>query len=339
MKAYHWIKSMLTQRGVPYEELHHRVAFTAQEVAQSEHVSGHCLAKVVIVLVDGRPVELILPASRRVVLGLVRGLLGAADIRLASEAEISNTFTDCEPGAIPPLRHWKDVLLIMDASMASTGDLVFQAGTHQDVIRLKFQDWFLLVCPLVGSFTEPEHAAHRGTFADREDVESENWEGSAKARREEARRESGLPGGGKGRWDVVELSGVYPGSGPYPEGNAVVRTPGQFVHGQVDEQGHEVEGGSGLMYLGKGVLLGGDTPAPNGSPGDQPRRSMKARELMTQPVVTVRRDTCLADVARTMVDHRAGCVPVVDGKGKLCGIITQSDFDDNQKGAPYSIEG
>jgi len=66
---------------------------------------------------------------------------------------------------------------------------------------------------------------------------------------------------------------------------------------------------------------------------------MKARDLMTQPIVTVRRETCLADVARTMVDHRAGCVPVVDGKGKLCGVITQSDFDDNQKGAPYSIEG
>jgi len=339
MATSNWVKSMLTQRGVPYEELHHRVAFTAQEVAQSEHVSGHFLAKVVIVLADGRPVELILPASRRVVLGLVRELLGTADIRLASEAEISNTFTDCEPGAIPPLRHWKDVLVLMDASMASTGDLVFQAGTHEDVIRLKFQDWFRLVGPLVGSFTEPEHAAHRGTFADREDVGSEDWEGSAEALEEEARRESGLPGGGKGRLEVVKLSGIYPGSGPYPEGNAEVRTPGQFVHGQVDEQGREVEGGSGLMYMGEGVLLGGETPAPGGSPGGQRRRSMTARELMTQPVVTVRRETCLADVARTMVDHSVGCVPVVDKKGKLCGIITQSDFDDNQKGAPYSIEG
>jgi CBS domain-containing protein len=93
------------------------------------------------------------------------------------------------------------------------------------------------------------------------------------------------------------------------------------------------------MYMGGGVLLGGDTPAPKGSPGDQRSESMKARELMTQPVVTVRQQACLADVARIMVDHSVGCVPVVDGKGKLCGIITQSDFDDNQKGAPYSIEG
>ena len=66
MATPNWIKNMLEKRGVAYEERHHRVAFTAQEVAQSEHVSGDCLAKVVVVIADGRPVELILPASRRV---------------------------------------------------------------------------------------------------------------------------------------------------------------------------------------------------------------------------------------------------------------------------------
>jgi Ala-tRNA(Pro) deacylase len=222
---------MLSEQGVPYQELHHRLVFTAQEVAQSEHVSGHRLAKVVIVLADGRPVELVVPASRRVVLELVRELLGVADTRLASETEISRVFTGCEPGAIPPLRHWHGVLVLMDVSMACTGDLVFQAGTHEDVIRLKFQDWFGLVGPLVGSFTLPESASHRSDFADREDVGFEEWEGSAAAQREEAGRENGLPGDGKGRRDVAGLSGVYPGSGPYPQGNAVVRTPGQFVHG------------------------------------------------------------------------------------------------------------
>ena len=45
MATASWIKSLLDQRGVPYEELHHREVFTAQEVARSEHVSGHRLAK------------------------------------------------------------------------------------------------------------------------------------------------------------------------------------------------------------------------------------------------------------------------------------------------------
>src|SRR3712207_7396677 len=44
-------------------------------------VSGHRVAKVVGVLADGRPVELILPASRRVMLDRVREVLGAAEVR------------------------------------------------------------------------------------------------------------------------------------------------------------------------------------------------------------------------------------------------------------------
>ncbi len=83
-----WIKSMLEKRGVAFEERHHRPAFTAQEVAQSEHVSGHQLAKVVVVMADGLPVELILPASRRVAMERVRNLLEADKVFLASEAEM-----------------------------------------------------------------------------------------------------------------------------------------------------------------------------------------------------------------------------------------------------------
>ena len=115
MATVPWIKEMLEKRGVAYKETHHRVAFTAQEVAQSEHISGKCMAKVVLIMADGRPVELILPASRQAVLERVRRLLDADAVRLASEAEMERIFTDCETGAIPPLRHWKDVPVLMDA--------------------------------------------------------------------------------------------------------------------------------------------------------------------------------------------------------------------------------
>ena len=69
MTAAAWIREELDRRGVAYEERHHADAYTAQEVAQKEHVSGHHVAKVVCVMADGRPYELVLPASRRVVLG------------------------------------------------------------------------------------------------------------------------------------------------------------------------------------------------------------------------------------------------------------------------------
>jgi Ala-tRNA(Pro) deacylase len=155
MAAATWIENELKQRGVSYEEMHHREAYTAQEVAHQEHISGHRVAKVVVVNVDGRLVELVLPASRRVNLDRVRELLRANEVRLATEEEICQTFTDCEVGAIPPLPHWQGIEVMMDRSMQVPGDIVFQAGTHRDAIRLRFDDWFRMAEPFVASFTDP----------------------------------------------------------------------------------------------------------------------------------------------------------------------------------------
>jgi Ala-tRNA(Pro) deacylase len=155
-----WIRKTLEQRGIPFEELHHREAYTAQEVAQREHVSGHRVAKVVAIMADGRPVELILPASRHVNLDRVRNVLQAQDVHLASEAEMERVFTDCELGAVPALRHWQGVDVLMDRSVNTDGDIVIQAGTHTDAIRLKSRDWYDLVKPQVATFSDPADVTH-----------------------------------------------------------------------------------------------------------------------------------------------------------------------------------
>jgi Ala-tRNA(Pro) deacylase len=161
MATPNWIRTMLQLRGIRFEELQHPNAYTAQEVAQHEHFSGHRVAKVVVVMADGRPVELVLPASRLAVLERLYDLLGAREVRLATEAEMERWFTDCEPGAIPPLRHWKDIEVLMDRALPRGGKILFQAGTHQDAILLWFDDWFNLVQPRVEDFSEPaEVCAH-----------------------------------------------------------------------------------------------------------------------------------------------------------------------------------
>jgi Ala-tRNA(Pro) deacylase len=169
MAAAHWVKTLLEERGVAFTETHHQLAFTAQEVAQQEHVTGHRLAKVVIVLVQGQPVELVLPASRRVVLDRVQQMTGTSQVRLASEAEMDRVFTDVETGAIPALRHWKDVDVIMDETMKVDGKIILQGGTHEDTVELDFHDWYNLVSPRVGAFTELENQTGNRMFSDRDD--------------------------------------------------------------------------------------------------------------------------------------------------------------------------
>ena len=63
---------------------------------------------------------------------------------------------------------------------------------------------------------------------------------------------------------------------------------------------------------------------------------MKILEVMQQPVITVTEDASLEEVARTMLQHGIGCLPVVNPQGMLAGIITESDFAAQEKGIPFS---
>src|SRR5262245_5503031 len=157
-----WIRDELDQHRIAYEELHHADAYTAQELAQRAHTSGHRVAKVVCVLADGHPVELVLPASRRVRLDWVRQLLGARELRMATEEELLQDFTDCEPGAIPALRHWRGVEVIMDGHLRVARDILIMGGTHRDAVRMRFDDWFGLVNPRVELLSEPADAGLGG---------------------------------------------------------------------------------------------------------------------------------------------------------------------------------
>ncbi|HET8999696.1 MAG TPA: CBS domain-containing protein [bacterium] len=53
---------------------------------------------------------------------------------------------------------------------------------------------------------------------------------------------------------------------------------------------------------------------------------MRARELMSTPVVRVAPEATLKEVAERMVAHRVSGVPVVDHFGELVGIISESDL-------------
>ena len=62
-------------------------------------------------------------------------------------------------GAAPPLRHWPGVDVLMDRALEVEGDILFQAGTHADAVRLNFRDWYKLVRPQVASFSAPAEPA------------------------------------------------------------------------------------------------------------------------------------------------------------------------------------
>ena len=64
---------------------------------------------------------------------------------------------------------------------------------------------------------------------------------------------------------------------------------------------------------------------------------MYVRQIMLTPVITIHEDTSLEEAAKTMLENHIGGLPVVDDRGELCGIVTESDFVAKEKGIPFSI--
>jgi Ala-tRNA(Pro) deacylase len=132
----------LDARKIPYEVLTHPKAFTSQGVAASMHVSGRDFAKAVILRTDaGRLIMLVVPGPRHVNLDLVKEVLGAKEVALAREDEFAPLFPGCEPGAEPPFGNLYDLPVYVDESLRRDPEIIFNAGTHVETIRMKYADF------------------------------------------------------------------------------------------------------------------------------------------------------------------------------------------------------
>ncbi len=56
------------------------------------------------------------------------------------------------------------------------------------------------------------------------------------------------------------------------------------------------------------------------------KESVKARDIMTRQIFTVRRDTPLRVVAELMAERTVSGIPVLDDNGSIAGIISEKDF-------------
>ena len=53
---------------------------------------------------------------------------------------------------------------------------------------------------------------------------------------------------------------------------------------------------------------------------------MQAKDVMVSPVITVSPSSSVKDVAKIFLKHEISAVPVVDGNGKLVGIVSEGDL-------------
>lgn len=148
------VTDFLERHNVAYHSYNHPPAVTAQEVAQSSHISGTHLAKTVIINGDGELVMAMLPANQKVNEQKLQAVMGVGQLRIASEYEFRDRFPQCETGGMPPLGDLYGMKVYMERGLMNEDWIAFNAGTHTEVIKMDTGVFRRLVQPVVCSFGE-----------------------------------------------------------------------------------------------------------------------------------------------------------------------------------------
>jgi Ala-tRNA(Pro) deacylase len=156
------IERFLTDHHVSFTPVHHEPAYTAQEEAAATHTPGRAWAKTVVCVADGVPILAVLAADREIDDDALAQVANVKSVRVAREAEFATLYPGVELGAMPPLGPLYAQRVYIDRSLSGRPDIAFHGGTHEDAIRMPFDEFVSLVQPIAGDFSHKMVARHYG---------------------------------------------------------------------------------------------------------------------------------------------------------------------------------
>ncbi|MGE5362622.1 MAG: aminoacyl-tRNA deacylase [Bacteroidota bacterium] len=142
----------LDNHDIKYLVIKHSPAYTAQEIAQAAHIPGKNFAKTVIIKIDGILAMAVLPARNMVDIDVLRDITGAEYTELAGEKEFEDIFPGCETGAMPPFGNLYGLKVYVAELLSKDKEIVFNAGSHTELIKMDYSDFEKLVRPVVVKF-------------------------------------------------------------------------------------------------------------------------------------------------------------------------------------------
>lgn len=129
------VRSTLTDHGVDYGLIPHPRSGSTHESAEAAHVPEDHVAKAVIVRDDTGFAMAIIPGNCWLRLEALDEETGR-QLRLAEEPEVDALFTDCRPGAVPPLGSAYGLEVFLDEALTALANVYFEAGDHEHLVRV-----------------------------------------------------------------------------------------------------------------------------------------------------------------------------------------------------------
>lgn len=143
------VKQYLDKEHIGYQILEHSIAYTAMEIAGAQHVPGKQMIKSVIVKADGKYLMCVLPAIHLIDFDKLKKVTGAKKVELAKEKDLEKLFPDYDIGAEPPFGQLYGLQVFVDKLLQENEEIVFNGGTHTDMIKIKWKDFVKLTKPKI----------------------------------------------------------------------------------------------------------------------------------------------------------------------------------------------
>jgi Ala-tRNA(Pro) deacylase len=132
----------LQQRGRAFEVIPHRQAYTSTDEARALGIDADEVLKTLAVRTGPGYALVVIPASRRLDLHLVRDALGDNHARLASEEELGRDFASYQLGALPPLGALLGSQVYVDPEVLGHDTVAFAAGSQTESIKMRTEELF-----------------------------------------------------------------------------------------------------------------------------------------------------------------------------------------------------
>ncbi len=134
------VQHFMVEHSVNYDLMQHKVTGSSHETAKATHIPEDPLAKAVGVKDKQGYAMVVVPANNWVEMKHLRRQLNR-DFHLASENEIARLFSDCDPGAVPPIGPAYDIETFVDESLMNLSSIYFESGDHQELVHTLGEDF------------------------------------------------------------------------------------------------------------------------------------------------------------------------------------------------------
>jgi len=134
------VRNYLDRIGIHYDVDRHPHTYTSMHTAEAAHVSGHQLAKAVLLRDSAGYLLAVVPATQRIRINKLHEELGR-NLEPATEAELEYVFADCEKGAVPAVGPAYDLQTVVDPRLCEQTDVYFEGGDHEELVHMAGEDF------------------------------------------------------------------------------------------------------------------------------------------------------------------------------------------------------